>query len=111
MLSVSCQLVCGVVIKACNNLSNIFVGNTSEVSYSVEQEKYLAAVVQSTPVSVLRDGSSWRLTDSSLSINSLVLAAGGATLEVSPYHPTYPTLTPEVGRKTNPISKAMNTLR
>ncbi|XP_042205463.1 myotubularin-related protein 13-like isoform X3 [Homarus americanus] len=86
-------------------------GNTSEVSFSLEQEKFLAAVVQSTPVSVLRDGSSWRLTDSSLSINSLVLAAGGATLEVPPYHPTYPTLTPEVGRKTNPLSKAMNTLR
>ncbi|XP_045127188.1 myotubularin-related protein 13-like isoform X9 [Portunus trituberculatus] len=86
-------------------------GNTSEVSYSVEQEKYLSAVVQSTPLSVLRDGSSWRLTDSSLSINSLVLAAGGATLEVPPYHPSYPTLTPEVGRKTNPLSKAMNTLR
>ncbi|XP_045127189.1 myotubularin-related protein 13-like isoform X10 [Portunus trituberculatus] len=85
--------------------------NTSEVSYSVEQEKYLSAVVQSTPLSVLRDGSSWRLTDSSLSINSLVLAAGGATLEVPPYHPSYPTLTPEVGRKTNPLSKAMNTLR
>ncbi|XP_069180959.1 myotubularin-related protein 13 isoform X4 [Procambarus clarkii] len=86
-------------------------GNTSEVSHSVEQEKYLASVVQSTPVSVLRDGSSWRLTDSTLSINSLVLAAGGPTLEVPPYHPTYPTLTPEVCRKTNPLSKAMNTLR
>ncbi|XP_066963738.1 myotubularin-related protein 13 [Macrobrachium rosenbergii] len=86
-------------------------GTASEVSYSVEQEKYLASIVQSTPVSVLRDGSSWRLTDSSLSINSLVLAAGGGTLDVSPYHPTYATLTPEVGRKTNPLSKAMNTLR
>ncbi|XP_047497581.1 myotubularin-related protein 13-like isoform X3 [Penaeus chinensis] len=86
-------------------------GTTSEVSYSVEQEKYLAAVVQATPLSVLREGSTWRLTGSSPSINSLVLAAGGATLEVPPYHPTYPTLTPEVGRKSNPLSKAMNTLR
>ncbi|KAK8735252.1 hypothetical protein OTU49_005586 [Cherax quadricarinatus] len=91
--------------------SSTTTGNTSEVSHSVEQEKYLASVVQSTPVSVLRDGSSWRLTDSSLSINSLVLAAGGPTLEVPQYHPTYATLTPEVGRKTNPLSKAMNTLR
>ncbi|KAK3881737.1 hypothetical protein Pcinc_013820 [Petrolisthes cinctipes] len=106
-------------------------GNTSEASYSLEQEKYLSAVVQLTPLSVLRDGSSWRLTDSSLSINSLVLAAGGGgaggmvsnvsatTLELPPpyhhYHhhqsSSYPTLTPEIGRKTNPLSKAMNTLR
>lgn len=107
-------------------------GNTSEASYSVEQEKFLSAVVQLTPLSALRDGSSWRLTDSSLSINSLVLAAGGGggaggmvgnmsatTLELPPpyhhYHhhqsSSYPTLTPEIGRKTNPLSKAMNTLR
>ncbi|XP_076069162.1 SET domain binding factor isoform X2 [Oratosquilla oratoria] len=85
-------------------------GATSEASYSMEQEKYLSAIVQATPVSVLREGSSWALTDSSLSINSLVLTVGTGTLE--PYHPSYPTLTPEVGRKSNnPLSKAMNTLR
>ncbi|CAL4097667.1 unnamed protein product, partial [Meganyctiphanes norvegica] len=89
----------------------VMIGSTSEASYQLEQEKYLGAIVGCTPVSVLRDGSSWRLTDSSLSINSLVLAAGGGTLEVPQYQASYNTLTPEVGRKSNPISKAMNTLR
>lgn len=48
----------------------------SESNSSVEQERYLLAIVASTPLSSLRhSGAAWGLSDSSLSINSLLLAA------------------------------------
>jgi len=48
----------------------------SESNSSVEQERYLSAIVASTPLSTLRNsGAAWGLSDSSLSINSLLLAA------------------------------------
>jgi len=48
----------------------------SESNSSVEQERYLSAIVASTPLSTLRhSGAAWGLSDSSLSINSLLLAA------------------------------------
>ena len=90
-------------------------GAVTETSHSQEQEKFLSAVVAATPVAMLREGSSCYLTDSSLSINSLVLVAAQplSNIEVPPhYHPSYSTLTPEVSRKSNnALSKAMNTLR
>lgn len=55
----------------------LFLGTlNSESNSSVEQERYLSAIVASTPLSTLRNsGAAWGLSDSSLSINSLMLAA------------------------------------
>lgn len=66
------------------------------------QEKYLGALVAATPIFALRQSSAWGMSDSSLSIDSLLLAAenplaGG-------------TLTPEVARRSNPFNKAMGTI-
>ena len=70
----------------------------------------MSAVVAATPLSVPRPGSSWAgLTDSCQSIDSLVLQAASAQPETAAAG--YPTLTPEMARKANPFSKAMNTLR
>ncbi|CAB0038244.1 unnamed protein product [Trichogramma brassicae] len=71
--------------------------NSSETTSSLELEKYLGAFVASTPVSVLRQGSAWGMSDSSLSIDSLLLAAEDRNA------------TPEQSRR-NPFNKAMNTL-
>lgn len=46
----------------------------SESNSSVEQERYLSAIVASTPF-LRHSGAAWGLSDSSLSINSLLLAA------------------------------------
>lgn len=55
---------------------NIFSGASNSESNSLEQERYLSAIVASTPLSTLRHSSAaWGLSDSSLSINSLLLAA------------------------------------
>lgn len=48
----------------------------SDSNSSVEQERYLSAIVSLTPLSTLRhSGAAWGLSDSNLSINSLLLAA------------------------------------
>ncbi|XP_050441146.1 myotubularin-related protein 13 [Adelges cooleyi] len=48
----------------------------SETSSSIEQERYLSAIVASTPLSNLRhSGATWGLSDSSLSLNSFLLGA------------------------------------
>jgi myotubularin-related protein 5/13 len=74
---------------------------STETTSSFEQEKYLSSLVSATPIFSLRHGSAWGMSDSSLSVNSLFLAAddplGGATL------------TPEVARRSKPL-KAMGTL-
>nr|CAD7573991.1 unnamed protein product [Timema californicum] len=75
--------------------------STSETTSSLEQERYLSVLVAVTPLSVLRQGSAWGMSDSSLSIDSLLLAAEDHTS----------TLTPEVSRRSvNPFNKAMGTL-
>lgn len=92
-------------------------GPNDSVSSSLEQERYLNAIITATPVAVLREGSSWAMSDSTLSITSLVLTvgnshpSGGGGLS-----PTGALDTPDVGRKNSyfnhgTISKAMNTLR
>ena len=43
-------------------------------SSSLEQERYFHLVIASTPLGVLRHSSAWNMTDSTLSITSLVLA-------------------------------------
>ncbi|XP_011302109.1 myotubularin-related protein 13 isoform X1 [Fopius arisanus] len=49
---------------------------SSESTSTLEQEKYLMSLVSSTPLSVLRQGSTaWGMSDSSLSIDSLLLTA------------------------------------
>lgn len=78
-----------------------FLGaSTSETASSLDQEKYLTTLVAATPQSVLRtgQGSAWGMSDSSLSINSLLLAA-----EDNP-------LTPETSRRANPFNKPVGTI-
>lgn len=77
--------------------------NVSTETTSVEQEKYLSTLVQATPLAALRQSSAWGISDSSLSIDSLLLAADDPIGLGS-------TLTPEVARRQNPFNKAMGTL-
>ncbi|KAG1665468.1 Myotubularin-related protein 13 [Nymphon striatum] len=79
---------------------------SNELSARLEQEKYIAAVVNSTPISYMHPRASAfsAMSDSTLSINSLVLTAGS--------NDAFPSMTPEFGRRTNnPFHKAMNSLR
>lgn len=76
---------------------------SSETSLHLEQEKFMSAVVNCTPSSCIRPLSGGDMHDSTLSITSLVLGAGGLD--------NFPTLTPEIARRTNPLQKAMNSLR
>lgn len=67
-----------ITLKIVNFVFNykFYLGTTNSESNSVEQERYLSAIVASTPLSTLRhSGAAWGLSDSSLSINSLLLAA------------------------------------
>lgn len=52
-------------------------GPNDHVSTSLEQERYLNGVITATPIAMIREGSSWAMTDSMLSINSLGLAVSG----------------------------------
>lgn len=72
------------------------------VNCSSFQERYLSALVTATPLFALRQGSAWGMSDSSLSIDSLLLAAEDPLIGG--------TLTPEVARRSNPFNKAMGTL-
>ncbi|XP_046393982.1 myotubularin-related protein 13 isoform X2 [Ischnura elegans] len=89
----------------------------SATTASTEQEKYLSALVSSTPIAMMRlqgasgaivmtAGGGWGMSDSSLSIDSLLLAAEDHLHSVAGS-----TLTPESSRRTNPFNKAMGTLR
>ncbi|KAJ8911049.1 hypothetical protein NQ315_004696 [Exocentrus adspersus] len=75
---------------------------STESTSSTEQEKYLSALVSATPLFSHRPGSGWGMSDSSLSIDSLLLAAEDSL--------TCSTLTPEVARRSNPFNKAIGTL-
>lgn len=66
------------------------------------QERYLSSIVTATPLFALRQSSAWGMSDSTLSIDSLLLAADDPLLTG--------TLTPEVARRSNPFNKAMGTL-
>lgn len=72
--------------------------SNSETTSSMEQERYLSLLVSLTPLSLLRQSCAWGMCDSSLSINSLLLAAEDNTL------------TPEASRRSNPFSKPMATM-
>lgn len=76
----------------------LVVSSSENATSSAEQEKYLGAVVQATPLSVLRQGSAWGMSESSLSIDSLLLTA----------EHDHQGTTPEQARKiTNPFTKAV----
>lgn len=77
--------------------------STSETTSSVEQDRYLSVLVSATPVSVLRQSSAWGMSDSTLSIDSLLLAAEDHAQQGG-------TLTPEVARRSGPFNKAVGTL-
>uniref|UniRef100_A0A0P5TBM6 SET domain binding factor n=1 Tax=Daphnia magna TaxID=35525 RepID=A0A0P5TBM6_9CRUS len=101
-----------------NSVATAPPGPNDPVSSSLEQERYLNAIITATPVAVLREGSSWAMSDSTLSITSLVLTVGNSAIgSASGVSPTGGLETPDVGRKSNyfghggTISKAMSTLR
>ncbi|KAG5884190.1 hypothetical protein JTB14_020713 [Gonioctena quinquepunctata] len=73
---------------------------STETTSSTEQEKYLSALVNATPIFSHR--AAWGMSDSSLSIDSLFLAADD-TLGCT-------TMTPEVARRSNAFNKAIGTL-
>lgn len=76
--------------------------STSETTSSIEQEKYLTELVAATPLANLRQGGAWGMSDSNLSIDSLVLAADD--------HLQASLTTPESSRRSNPFNKAIGTL-
>ncbi|GIY74573.1 myotubularin-related protein 5 [Caerostris extrusa] len=76
---------------------------SSETSVHLEQEKFMTAIVSSTPASTMRASCANDMHDSTLSITSLVMGVGGLD--------NFPTLTPEVARRSNPLQKAVNSLR
>ncbi|GBL87002.1 Myotubularin-related protein 13 [Araneus ventricosus] len=76
---------------------------SSETSVHLEQEKFMTAIVNSTPSSTMRAACTSDMHDSTLSITSLVMGVGGLD--------NFPTLTPEVARRSNPLQKAVNSLR
>lgn len=100
-----------------NSTSAAAAGPNDPVSSSLEQERYLNAIITATPVAVLREGSSWAMSDSTLSITSLVLTVGNSGIgSASGVSPTGGLETPDTSRKSNyfghgTISKAMSTLR
>lgn len=79
---------------------NIFcVGvSNSDTHSSEEQQRYISAIVTATPLCSLRNSSVWGLSDSSLSINSLLLAAEDSILS------------PESLRRVNVYNKGINTI-
>lgn len=72
--------------------------SNSDTHSSAEQERYISAIVTATPLCSLRNSSVWGLSDSSLSINSLLLAAEDSVLS------------PESIRRANVYGKAANTI-
>lgn len=82
-----------------------------EIPSTVEAELFITSIIQATPRAMMRPDSSWNMTGSELSINSLVMGAGASPHNSDyPSVHTYPTLTPNMARKFNPITRAMDTL-
>ncbi|XP_022240508.1 myotubularin-related protein 13-like [Limulus polyphemus] len=75
-------------------------GTSSETSAHIEQEKFISTIVDCTPIA---QGSRLGFNDSTLSITSLLLGSSGLD--------NFPTLTPELAKRGNPLQKAVNTLR
>jgi len=94
-----------------------------EATAHVEQEMFLRALVNATPLAVLKQGSAWGMSESTLSVDSLCTSstsshlldlssgttaggvAGGSGRELANE------ITPEAGRKASAFMKAMSTLR
>lgn len=90
-------------------------GGVSETTAPVEHDNFLRAIVNATPMGVMKPGSDW-MTDSTLSLDSIYSSTnngagvGGLGSSSSSSHlETH--ATPDTGRKGNPFMKAMNTLR
>jgi hypothetical protein len=99
---------------------NLSGGGVSETTAHVEHENFLRAIVNATPMAVMKPGSTWGMSDSTLSLDSLYSSTGTHHHALSHHHQhlsvgvdSYGThqITPEAGRKGNPFMKAMNTLR
>jgi len=88
----------------------------SETTAHVEHENFLRAIVNATPLAVVKPGSSW--SDSTLSLDSLYSPSSAAHhthhhAHLSVANEMYaPQVTPDSGRKGNPFMKGfINTLR
>ncbi|XP_040568639.1 myotubularin-related protein 13 [Lepeophtheirus salmonis] len=81
--------------------------NQAELTSSLEAEQYINSIIQLTPIKSLPI-SNW--SGSELSVNSLALAAGNGNSTNRTTIDHYATLTPNMARKFNPITKAVDTL-
>lgn len=86
----------------------------SETTAHVEHENFLRAIVNATPLAVVKPGSTW-MSDSTFSLDSISNAIAQPKMGVHHHHQDSQSyshqITPEVGRKGNSFMKAMNTLR
>lgn len=97
-----------------NNCGSLFLlagGGASETTAHVEHENFLRAVVNATPMAVMKPGSSW-MSDSMLSLDSISLYSSGGGGGAGEYQ----LATPDTGRKgssssSNPFAKAINHVR
>lgn len=86
-------------------------GGQTDMATSLEAEIYLTSVVQATPRAMIKPDSAWNMNGSELSLNTLVMSGGsGPNSGDYPAIHTYPTLTPNMARKFNPITRAVDTL-
>lgn len=83
----------------------------TDATAHVEHENFLRALVNATPLGVVKPGlgTPRNLSDSTLSLDSVYTTNTGQSL--THMHHSDAKITPEVGRKNNPFMKAMNTLR
>ncbi|CAL8081456.1 unnamed protein product [Orchesella dallaii] len=84
----------------------------TDATAHVEHENFLRALVNATPLGVVKPGvAAWSLSESTLSLDSLYANNAGQQLASHMHHGDPMKITPEAGRKNNPFLKAMNTLR
>ena len=92
-------------------------GGVSDAGAHIEQENFLRAIINATPVALMKPGSSWGLNESNLSLDSLLTTStvvGHHSHLHKDSHAVLPSqITPEIGRKvpSNAFFKAMDTLR
>ena len=83
-----------------------------EMASSVEAERFTMAIIHATPKAAENTSGSpatWNMSGSELSINSLMVSGGGGAGAASGEY-SYGTLTPNMARRLNPITKAYGTL-
>lgn len=84
-------------------------GGQVEMASSADAEVYVTSIIQVTPRAMMKPESAMHMTGSELSLNSLVAGGASSGSDYPAVH-SYPTLTPNMARKFNPLTKAMDTL-